>query len=211
MNQKLYSSFDVSEIHDELLAGWDHEDKPNEDSLWNMAYEYSRDDYQYIVDTFEMNAPDVKYILVGHLGLWNGRPFAYKLVDKYKAFNCDYDDLTISYEDGDIWVKQHHHDGTNVLKLLGIKDLHMDDFLTDEEHQELLNELGVTEEEFDEIEGFYYYLKEGFPIEKKDAEKYLPKFTFSVAPYLKDFLSDDSLKDLEGRNVELEREYAERS
>ena len=156
----------------------------------------------FIVDTFEMNAPDVKYILVGHLGLWNGHSFAYKLVNKDKAFSWDYDDLTISYEDGDIWVKQHHHDGTNVLRLLGIKDLHLDDFLTNEEHQELLNELGVTEEEFDELEGFYYDLKEGFPIEKKDAEKYLPKFTFSAAPYLKDFLSDESLKDLEGRNLE---------
>lgn len=203
MSQKIYSSFDVIDIHDDLVANWDHEWEPNDDSLWEMASEYSRDDYHYILDTFKMNAPDVRYILVGHLGLWNGRPFAYKLVNKDKAFSWDGDDLTISYEDGDIWVEQHHHDGTNCLKLLGIKDLHLDDFLTDEEHQELLNELGVTEEEFEELEGFYYYLKEGFPIEKKDAEKYLPKFTFSAAPYLKDFLNEESLKDLEGRNSEL--------
>lgn len=191
MRQELFNSRNISDIAEEIWINWDENERGprpksfTDEQIWNEAWDYIADDYHYIQHELCSNTPGDKILLVGHLGLWNGQPFAYKVTDTQHAFDCPYDDLSIVYEDGDIWVNQYHHDGINTLRVLGLKEIY--DF----------NNTGLSDEEYEDIDEFLCMLRDNCEMTEELMDKYLPRVTYSIAPYLKDFLSKEAIEDME--------------
>lgn len=89
----------------------------DEDERWQMALEQNWD---YLDDermNLDVDLPG-QIVVVGTLGLWNGRVSGYKL-EKAKNLNgcldfmkdCEYAEWYV--EDGEFCSRQSHHDGTN--------------------------------------------------------------------------------------------------
>ena len=190
MRQELFNSRKLADIAEEIWINWDEDEygpRPksyDNESIWNMAWDYIADDYHCLKNELCQNGPD-KILLAGYLGLWNCQPFAHKVTTPEHAFDCPYDDVAITYEDGDIWVSQYHHDGINDLRVLGLKSIY--DF----------NDSGLSDEEYEDLYEFLYALEDGCPMTKELMDKYLPMVSFSVAPCFKDWLTKEAVEDME--------------
>lgn len=172
--QKLFDSRDMYDSAAEIWLFWDEDvygcPRPrsyNDPLVMQTAYDYSVDDYRYIVDEFAERLKDSRVLLIGYLGLWNGDSLAYKITDSKHALESDQDDLMIAYEDGDIWLHEYHHDGVNSFRVLGLMP-------------------------FDAVpkkaRKFYRMLENNSDITEELVDKYLDLITFSTAPYMKDFM-----------------------
>lgn len=81
-----------------------------------MEIEDMRDNMKY---SKQCNEP---VLITGSLGLWNGSPSIYptRCETLYEAIqrcfgSCD--DLKVEYENGVVYVKAYHHDGTNCFEI----------------------------------------------------------------------------------------------
>lgn len=193
----LFDSRDCSENADWMWKHWDEEfedePKPEEEPremLMERAWDFLMDEHHNLVWELKHGNPGT-LILAGSLGLWWGRPSAYKMVDLESALDYmkdDYD-LRISYEDGDICTYHYHHDGTNCLTLYEVKPF-WDLDLT-----------GLTPENVESIRDVYWSICNDGILDDADWE-WLEKTLVSTAHYFKNYLSADALDDLKKRESE---------
>lgn len=100
----------------EYLGMNERDDDPNdEDDIYNWMIEMN-DSYLYD-ERYNLNQEvDGRILVIGDLGLWNGRRQGYKIIASRNIKNilnsdCDYVEW---YGDGhNIRSVEHHHDGTN--------------------------------------------------------------------------------------------------
>lgn len=197
MKQYLFNSLDMSNVAKWIWDNWDedlHGERP--EAYWaheviNMAVESNNASYLWTVDTFNRRYPDSEVLLIGHLGLWNGDRFAFKTVKTADAFEWRFDDMGIYYEDGNIWIEEHHHDGTNYLRVLGLKNW------------ESLNLEHLSDAEYEDRYEFIQSLHYGCAMPEEFVEKNLPLVTYSIAPYLWDVVSKEVVEDMKKYGLEI--------
>lgn len=97
----------------------------SEDELMRLMYEINND---YLAD--ERGNLDIQLprsiIVIGDLGLWNGRAHGYKMIESGNIKDCLYSDCDMNewYVDklGDLRCKAIHHDGTNYYLYRAFRD-----------------------------------------------------------------------------------------
>lgn len=97
----------------------------SEDELMSLMYEINN---EYLED--ERGNLDIKLpgsiIVIGDLGLWNGRAHGYKMIESGNIKDCLYSDCDMNewYVDklGDLRCKAIHHDGTNYYLYRAFRD-----------------------------------------------------------------------------------------
>ena len=103
------------------------EQYPNasEDELMSLMYEINND---YLADerwNLDIQLPR-SIIVIGDLGLWNGRAHGYKMIESGNIKDCLYSDCDMNewYVDklGDLRCKAIHHDGTNYYLYRAFRD-----------------------------------------------------------------------------------------
>lgn len=114
--------------YDEFVDAWKdtHPDTvsvPSKDSdeFWDWAADERDVNWEQDLENIEeCERYNVPCVITGELGLWDGNHDIVPVVKKSvisalkKIFRNDCDDYDITYEDGRIKVRGHHHDGTNV-------------------------------------------------------------------------------------------------
>lgn len=98
------------------------------ESLEELYPDYPEDElYEKMVDSNAVNLDDERYnldipmnrtiIVIGDLGLWNGRRMGYKEIESGNIKDCLYSDTVYTTwfvdKDGDFRCEAIHHDGTN--------------------------------------------------------------------------------------------------
>lgn len=124
--KKMIWSNDYSEI--EAIAKDIRDDCPGTD--WDVAISEAREiNDEYLWDEKSNLNIDVggDIIVFGDLGFWNGRVLGYKALGSHNLKDCvsaatcgDYIDWYV--EDGDVKIKEVHHDGTNFLTFRAWRD-----------------------------------------------------------------------------------------
>ena len=117
----------------EHLESNEMEDDPDDE---NAIYEWMYETNDMYLDDERVNLNKVldgRILVIGDLGLWNGRSRGYKIIDSCNIkdilyTDCDYVEW---YGDGyDIRCTEHHHDGTNHCLYRVIReDRNIDNFL----------------------------------------------------------------------------------
>ena len=97
----------------------------SEDELMSLMYEINND---YLADerwNLDIQLPR-SIIVIGDLGLWNGRAHGYKMIESGNIKDCLYSDCDMNewYVDklGDLRCKAIHHDGTNYYLYRAFRD-----------------------------------------------------------------------------------------
>lgn len=122
----------IKAIADDLLA----DEELEEEEAWERAHDLN--DYYLEDEQANLNI-DVGYpiIVFANLGLWNGRHSAYKMLGSQNLRDClnvcegEYVDWFVD-DDGDLKIRDTHHDGTNVYVFRalrgGLSDVQLDNF-----------------------------------------------------------------------------------
>ena len=142
IDEKLWDIEDMKEEYE--MNGLDTEDITDDDFrewIWETNESYLGDE--------QINLEDIKYkkiLVIGNLGLWNGRVGAYRIIESGKVSDCleiedgrNYYEWYVS-EDGEFCGTESHHDGKNYMWYRAITDE------TDEEKlEDALDRIGNRE------------------------------------------------------------------
>ena len=115
-------NLDLDDWRDDLIEQYPD---ASEDALISKMYEINND---YLDDTrANLNIQlSQSIIIIGDLGLWNGRAHGYKMIDSGNIKDCFQSDCDMNewYVDklGDLRCKAVHHDGTNYYLYRAFKD-----------------------------------------------------------------------------------------
>ena len=115
-------NLDLNDWRDDLTEQYPD---ASEDTLISKMYEINND---YLDDArANLNIQlSQSIIIIGDLGLWNGRAHGYKMIDSGNIKDCFYSDCDMNewYVDklGDLRCNAVHHDGTNYYLYRAFKD-----------------------------------------------------------------------------------------
>lgn len=126
----LYSNYDVSEIYKEAWEDYIKteeipEEEVTDEKMWDFCYqedEWAWDEFKKtLFDFFE----DKEVIFVGTLGLWDGQHLGGNIGDFKELYckavkDCDYVEFTD--ENGHLYLRCSHHDGTNNFEIKIVTD-----------------------------------------------------------------------------------------
>ena len=117
------SNIDFADWKDTLSE--DYLDKSEED-LMELMYEINREDLEILRKEFDILVPN-DILVIGDLGLWNGRKTGYRILKSRSLQECFYgneDEMTWYLdENGDLRCDAIHHDGTNHYLYRVMKDV----------------------------------------------------------------------------------------
>lgn len=112
---------DIDEYRDAL------DGELTETEIFEYAYNCLEDDFDEIVGMCE-NVVIGKAIAIGKIGTWLGTRTGYKLMNDSntclsKCFESDgYSATWYVDKNGDLWLREVHHDGTNLIMFRAFKD-----------------------------------------------------------------------------------------
>lgn len=118
----IYSNYDLDEMYDDARAFLEEtaEEEPTEAEIWNEIYflsaSYWDDEHEQLKK--HLTGP---LLLMGSVGLWTGKHAAGDVFNDFdEAFSaatqeCDY--WKLWDENGHLYLKCSHHDGTNLFEI----------------------------------------------------------------------------------------------
>lgn len=191
MEQILFDSTSMEAMVDGVWENfeWDmfggKPESKDDPQVWNLAEEYMRENFEEFYFALMDNVDFEEMVLYGTVEMFSGKAFGYKVIEKNRLFDApDYDNLTISYEDGDIHIYEYHHDGTNEMVLRGLLS------------EETLADLYGDTKEYEDLITFRDRLRRGIPLTKDEVDNLLPEVTSTIAYDMEDYLSDEAIEDL---------------
>ena len=128
----IYSNYNLDEdypdecLKERLLDDGYAEEEITDEMLWNRRYEYDEVDWDCarseLTDFFEDGST---WIAVGTCGLWTGNHAAGTVFRKFNELldglkDCDY--FEFYDENGHLYMKGDHHDGTNAFEIKRVTD-----------------------------------------------------------------------------------------
>ena len=128
----IYNNYDLWEDYEEYVREnlLDREEEVTDDAIWEEIYEQDnlnwQDEKERLIDFFEGST----WILQGYSGRWNGtHRGGYIFTDFMEMFqkatkDCDY--VHIYDENGHLFLKCSHHDGTNLYEIKKVTDKGID-------------------------------------------------------------------------------------
>lgn len=189
MEQQLFNSQDYKAILNNLFDEWDEKEQgpkpPRHDfEMGALAWHKLEKKHQQIIDAVRSSADKfLAYTLNDPFyGMTNERAMVYSIADLLEVVLKlrGEDELEITYKDGDIYVyRQYKERGTSVIRLRCLRDMNKIAYAGSKVIERMRTHA-------------YSYAYVG--------NEFLELATYSLAPYLEDFLGIEARKDLEERN-----------
>ena len=99
---------------------------PSESDIWDEIYEYSSQEWEDALCGLKDYMEGKTWIAFGSCGLWYGRVAAGTIFTDFEEFFCeatkDCDYWKIYDENGHLYLKCFHHDGTNFYEIKEVTD-----------------------------------------------------------------------------------------
>lgn len=131
----IYDNYDLwdncSDDAKRFLQDWGNEN-PTDNEIWNEIYNIDLDNWESIKEEFKSffsKFPNSCWIIRGYVERWNGRFSSGTVFHNYMEFeraigkvstDCDY--LKFYDENGHLFFKCSHHDGTNLFEIRKVTD-----------------------------------------------------------------------------------------
>jgi len=123
-----FDNYDTSGYEEEAkeYLSEDGSYEPSDDEIWNAIQDYLQTDYETMSAIMDNAFDGDKLIISGGIGRWNGYHTGGAIYDTWGKFisdfgkDCEY--FEIYAENGHLYVRCSHHDGTNLCEVKTLTD-----------------------------------------------------------------------------------------
>lgn len=129
MKTTIFSNFDVSERYDmakEFLESTAEEDvEVSENDIWEEVSFQEQQEYDDVMDELKKFFDGKTVLFIGTVGTWTGTHAGGRIGDFMKLYDMlreDCDFVEITDEDGNLYIRCSHHDGTHNMQVLVLTD-----------------------------------------------------------------------------------------